>query len=297
MNRSICARLLLGFAVLSIGCEPREQATQDGSKRMPSKNSPREAKSEISWDSPKMLAIEKEWKSLDTARGPHREGDRAMDKISKIMEARANVLRKRLSAEDMCQLAAMCGTLPLNAPKESAFIYAVVAHMIDVFVDLGDRVNLVRLLSTHFVQRIGLQWYIEECLVGGKLLKDPILILGEAYTKCEVPEVRDEIAAAVRRAFAGSGIVGKDDADFVNNSMRWYEQNKDQLMVNPYYAIKSSSIDPAVAKYPLFVKKSLPHEAKSENLSWNSPRILAIKKEWRKALLTNSIRTLEVRDG
>ena len=62
------------------------------------------------------------------------------------------------------------------------------------------------------------------------------MILGDAYAKCQVPEVRTIIAGVVRRAFLGHGIRGKDDGDFVKNAMQWYQQRKDRLTVNFKYA-------------------------------------------------------------
>jgi hypothetical protein len=67
-------------------------------------------------------------------------------------------------------------------------------------------------------------------------IRDPILILGDAYSKCQVPEVRREIADAVRRGFTNLGVRGKDDAQFVKNAMQFYEQQKEQLIFNPYYS-------------------------------------------------------------
>ena len=69
----------------------------------------------------------------------------------------------------------------------------------------------------------------------GEKLKDPILVLGEAFSKCKVPEVRHDIAGAVRRGFAGHGIRGKDDAEYVANAMQWYEKEKNHLIVNEEY--------------------------------------------------------------
>ncbi|MGO8688442.1 MAG: hypothetical protein ACLQLG_02320, partial [Thermoguttaceae bacterium] len=66
---------------------------------------------------------------------------------------------------------------------------------------------------------------------GRETLKDPILILGEAYAQCRIPKVRRTIANAVRRDFSGSGVRGKDDAEFVKNARRWYEEEKEHLVV------------------------------------------------------------------
>ena len=68
--------------------------------------------------------------------------------------------------------------------------------------------------------------------MGRKTLGDPIAVLGEAYSQCQIPEVRRQIANAVCRSFTGSGIRGKDDAEFVRNAMKWYEKEKDCLTVN-----------------------------------------------------------------
>jgi len=94
----------------------------------------------------------------------------------------------------------------------------------------------VKLLSTRCQSEIGIsndiEYYLADC---GKKLKDPILVLGEAFSKCKVPEVRHDIAGAVRRGFAGHGIRGKDDAEYVANAMQWYEKEKDHLIVNVEY--------------------------------------------------------------
>jgi hypothetical protein len=57
------------------------------------------------------------------------------------------------------------------------------------------------------------------------------LVLGEAYSKCQVPEVRHDLAGVGRRAFIGQGIRGKDDAEYVTNAMQWYEEEKSHLIV------------------------------------------------------------------
>ena len=46
---------------------------------------------------------------------------------------------------------------------------------------------------------------------------------------------REALAAAVRRSFAGFGIDGNDDAEFVSNAMRWYTKEKGGLIVNREY--------------------------------------------------------------
>ena len=46
----------------------------------------------------------------------------------------------------------------------------------------------------------------------------------------QIPETRKDLAAAVRRGFAGLGITGQDDAEYVKNAMCWYEKEKDNVI-------------------------------------------------------------------
>ena len=84
----------------------------------------------------------------------------------------------------------------------------------------------------------------------------PILVLGEAYSKCNDAAVRGEIAAAVRRAFIGSGIRGDNDDAFVKSAMQWYKQNKERLEVNTAYYLNLSDLDSRYSENPLFVMKN-----------------------------------------
>ena len=67
------------------------------------------------------------------------------------------------------------------------FVNIVLHYMVTAFVDSGDREGLVTLLSTRFRDRIYSEW-IEEYLMrdgeGRNTLKYPILILGDAYSRC-----------------------------------------------------------------------------------------------------------------
>ena len=192
-----------------------------------------------SWDSPRMLKIQKEWESLlDTAnKTPGQEAvEKYGGKNEKLDDMLEGILRKHLSKQDLCHLAATCGTLPVRAKDRSEFANAVLAYMERTFIDPGDRDNLVKLLSTRCQLRIcgydDIEFYLA---LRGRRLKDPILVLGEAFSKCKVPDVRHDIAGAVRRGFVGLGIHGKDDAEFVNNAMQWYEKEKGHLTVNQMY--------------------------------------------------------------
>jgi hypothetical protein len=126
--------------------------------------------------------------------------------------------------------------------------------MLDVFVTSGDRESLVTMLSRRFPPNNGSSNTETEVFLirYGVRLGDPILILGEAYSKCQIPDVRTQIAAVVRHAFVGSGIQGADDRAFVANAMRWYQENKANLIFNVDYTSEWSGLRDYV-KHPIFV--------------------------------------------
>jgi hypothetical protein len=192
-----------------------------------------------SWDSPGMRKIQNEWESLhDTANNT--VGPEAAEKYGLKHEKLDRMLRRiiesNLSYDALRNLTATCDTLPVLAKDRSEFTNEVLAYMERTFIDSGDRENLVKLLSTRCQLEVGYQIEIEYWLACyGEKLKDPILVLGEAFSKCKVPEVRHELARAVRRGFSGHGIGGKDDAEYVANAMQWYEKEKNRLIVNGEY--------------------------------------------------------------
>ena len=192
----------------------------------------------IFWDSPKIRAIEKEYDSLGDAYAKNSgliPGDDLGDKSINVDKMFHSLLKKQLSGSELHQLAAACDTLPADV-ENAGFARGVLAFIVKSFADSADRESLVRLLSTRCPCSLDGPETIEFVLAAeAKRLKDPILILGEAYAQCRVPKTRRALAAAVRRGFAGLGIRGKDDADFVMNAMQWYEKEKDHLVVNNYY--------------------------------------------------------------
>lgn len=210
-----------------------------------------------SWDSPGMLAIQSEWESLPTTQ------DKSQYEV--LQHKRDAILKRSLSHNDLRQLATTCTTLPIHENDRSLFTRAVLDHMVEVFVALGDRDGLVTLLSIRCPSCIRGNIYLEYSLVSGRGgLRDPVLILGEAYFKCQIPEVRQQIAAAVRRGFTSSGISGDDDAVFVETAMRWYEKETTHLVVNqehhPFGSLPpEGNPDFQVPPYekfpPLFVEK------------------------------------------
>jgi hypothetical protein len=194
-----------------------------------------------SWDSPRLAKVQREWESLrDAAKKlPEKEGVRKYgSKYERLGEMLHDIVQKQLSHEEMRQLAASCGSLPIREKDRSDFVNAVLSGMAYKFVTSGDRDTLVKFLSIRCLVRAAPNCDIEYfVLVYGDKLKDPITVLGEAFSKCKTLEVRRQLADSVRRAFRGHEIRGKDDADFVTKAMQWYEQNKDHLRFNDMYGL------------------------------------------------------------
>ena len=99
------------------------------------------------------------------------------------------------------------------------FEYSLVENLFFVLLEGGDREGLVTLLSTRCPRVIYIYEDVETALAFGGdrrmypvysgKLDDPLLILGDAYAKCKFPEVRKQLAAALRRAFGSLGRVGQ----------------------------------------------------------------------------------------
>jgi hypothetical protein len=201
-----------------------------------------------SWKSPRLLRIEKEWQSLQddakkmSADERVRRYGRKNDKLYDVLD---DAIASQLSDDDMRHLVDSCGSIPARVKDRSAFTNAALAHIVRASVASGDRERLVKLLATRFPLRAGVVEPIEFHLAfRGKKLKDPIMILGEAYTKCQDPSVRHDIAGAVRRSFTDLGVRGKDDADFVKHAMVWYEKEKASLVPNIGYRDNDESYWP-----------------------------------------------------
>jgi hypothetical protein len=198
-----------------------------------------------------MLGVKKEWQTLHDS---FPEGSWSKHNYLESMTMLHGVIKRQLSHQDMIALAATCETLAVDEHHWNEFERCVIDEMFDAFATSGDRENLVALLSTRCPSHCGFM-DVEACLVriGEKKLKDPVLILGEAYSRCQVPQVRKVIANAVRRGLRGLGIRGNDDAEFVQRAMKWYEQEKEQLVFNADYLSNNNMLgDHLYWKRPLF---------------------------------------------
>ncbi|MDR3635853.1 MAG: hypothetical protein P4L84_18770 [Isosphaeraceae bacterium] len=127
-------------------------------------------------------------------------------------------------------------TDPEEPDRPGVFVPDLLAFMVKTFVQTGDRERLVDVLSKRCPSLIDWPETIEYWLAfRGWKMREPMLILGEAYARSRAPKTRRALAASIRRSFAGLGIRGKDDAEFVGNAMRWYQQEKGHLIVNETY--------------------------------------------------------------
>ena len=204
-------------------------------------------KARVAWDSPRMFPVEQTWKTGVPKVATPLPGLLDYERFKMMIEQ----LKRDFSPAELRELATSCRTMPLLEEDRRLFVRVLLQAMTWIFVTSGNRDDLVLLLSTQCPPRIGhddIEFYL---VLAGKKLKDPILVLGEAYTRCQVPEVRLEIAAAVRRGFCSYGIPGKNDAEFVGNAMQWYERNKKELVFNIRYGYNArASLD--YSTHPLF---------------------------------------------
>jgi hypothetical protein len=178
-----------------------------------------------------MLQLKQDWDAiLDAAREGRVDPGRKNENLSHLQ---CSLLEDNLSMVDMRHLAATSGTLPIHQKDPNAFETHVLRFMVRSFAGAGDRDSLVTLLSTRYPVHVRAEMSTACWLVvfSQKSLKDPVLVLGDAYSHCKVPEVQSDIAAAVRQCFEGFDIPGKDDAEYVANAMQWYEREKAHLTV------------------------------------------------------------------
>ncbi|MHB1035546.1 MAG: hypothetical protein ACYC35_15055 [Pirellulales bacterium] len=217
----------------------------------------------LSWQSARVRALEEEYDQLWKDNAAKQAAHLGPGKVLWVETYYAckRLFAQRLSYQDLRDLAASCDTLPIRFyDRQAGFSALLLEYSVEAFAAMGDRDELVTLLSTRFVSiRAGER--IEEYLAAeefsyqehdfrGNRLKDAILVLGEAYSRCKTPEVRAEIAAAVRRAFWGLEIPGKDDAEFVANAMRWYDERKEHLAFDHEYSRNESGFLSDSGKVP-----------------------------------------------
>jgi uncharacterized protein (TIGR03067 family) len=176
-----------------------------------------------------MRALEKEWRLLKSA--PEVTVCEKYGKSTWKEHMAARLIAKRLSKQDVSDLAASCKALPVDPKDWSPFVHDVSAHLIGNL----ERDDLVTMLSTRCPRGVG-ECALEFNLAAQGILEnrqtDPILVLGEAYARCQIPDVRRVLIESICRGFGGHGIRRGSDAEFVKNAMQWYQENKDHLTLN-----------------------------------------------------------------
>jgi hypothetical protein len=251
------ACLLLATAVTSSACSKKGDLTMRDPD-IPVNGTP------LSWRSPRLISVQKEWYKLRDSFGTHTM-KAEYEKNAKILD---EFLEKRLSARDLRELARSCGEVPLRDQDREPFVKSLLDHMLMAFVDSGDRDSLVTLLSIRCPNRVGWQVDIEWFLVvfpeKKRTIKDPILVLGDAYAQCKIPEIRRDIASVVRRGFSTMRIPNlnskrEEDADYVSKAMKWYLEHKDELVPNLEYT-QNEGMDRNPYSIPLFNWKSAPRK-------------------------------------
>jgi hypothetical protein len=219
----------------------------------------------VTWDCADVRAIEETWKAtgvaLEKLPPPRRVSKGGAYRLLEILLW--EIMKEHFSASELRELAVSCATMPADS---SSFHESLIRTMLCIFVGSHDREGIVTLLSVHCPWRVGFS-NLEDYLAYSKdLIKDPILVLGEAFAKAKDEWTRARLAAAVRRAFIGSGIRGKDDPEFVNNAMRWYERNKEKLTINHQYNHNYGTLDvrERYSTNPLFIFKDAEKREREE---------------------------------
>ena len=250
MNKALRRNLFLRVAVMCLAIAVLQGCGTNQGQLSPSGPA-------LSWDSPKMRQIKAEWQSLQQTydRNPEKiPGKYGKIKYGNLLRMCDRLLRKRLSDQDLRELTSSCHTLPIRDADRDFFDNEVLGFMVRAFVATGDRDSLVKLLSTRGTRSVVGGWltpveYYLASQAGRNLgfrlvkLKDPILVLGDAYAECSIPEVREELAFAAHRGFDGLGISGKDEADFIRNAMQWYTTEKDRVVANSSYVRQQWCVD------------------------------------------------------
>jgi hypothetical protein len=203
-----------------------------------------------------MVALQKryEWLVEDANKT---QGDEGVEKYGlkdeKLDDMLYHLVHDNLSPKDLRRLAATCDSLPAGYYKWTPFARDVFTEIMVSFVDAGDGDAIVETLSLRCPDCIRDWCFMERYLVEyGDKLKEPILLLGDAFRKCKDPAVRRSIATVFRRSFTGSGVSGKDDAAFVKNALSWYDKERGRLTLNPLHGRLIGYIAPHDENDPRF---------------------------------------------
>jgi hypothetical protein len=209
----------------------------------------------LSWDSARVRDLATQIEAEERAKvDPERVYARTKQAVTKAF-------RDRFSKGELHSLASSFASTPKDLRRRSTESWThsqilIYEALFDAFLETGDREGLVTLLSTRCQPFMYFYTEVELYLaLHGKRLKDPVLVLDEAYSKCRTPEVRRVIAEAVRQAFMAHAIVGRDDHESVANAMEWYRRHRDRLVDNTqaYGENTGGVLGGKYEKHPLFI--------------------------------------------
>ncbi|HUY90592.1 MAG TPA: hypothetical protein VMV10_17775 [Pirellulales bacterium] len=195
--------------------------------------------------------MEQEWRALHDAHNKTPAGPNGKDRFVQIQESIERIFSGQLTADEVRKLAAAADELPAEI-EEFGFTADALAFLVKRLTEMEERERLVELLATRCPTWVRWPTHIEYHLASqGERFEQPILILGDAYSRCKSQQTRKALIAAVRRGFRGYEIEGSDDAEYVKNAMQWYLKNGSDLEFNYLYVTNDS----AYPVHPLFVEK------------------------------------------
>ncbi len=151
------------------------RSTSPGEKREVTATAP---KQKVTWDASELRQIEKEWLGMSVSS----DATPATKSCVRAMNLKG-LLKNKLTTSDISELTASLGTVPVEYEKQTEFQAFLIDSLASILVDSGAREDLIVLFSMHFCGHIGYastEWVL---VTEGKNLKDPILVLGEAYAR------------------------------------------------------------------------------------------------------------------
>jgi hypothetical protein len=148
----------------------------------------------LAWESPRVIQVEKKYEAVQSAFvGPSTKA--GFGAREKELE---DFLRSQLTDQELADLAATCGTLPVDEGRWSDFQRHLIWEMTRSFLETGDRESLVTLFSIRPPSLHNYETVDAFLATQDQKIKHPILVLGDAYWKCQAPEARSLLARMIR---------------------------------------------------------------------------------------------------
>jgi len=234
MRRMIFTNVVVwSLAVSWLGCGKANYETRSVSEQ-------------LTWDGGRMEELEEEFRLRCQALRPSWIKGAFWEKVDVF----ACILGERLSQKEIEQLIDSCKTLPRGDYRRTDRQQRVIESIIILCCRKTDRERLVQMLAKRCPWKIGADCEIEHYLALAGPGPDPILVLADAFDRCEDPLVRKDIAEALRRGFEAAGVERRKDAEFVKACREWYAKNEGKIEVVVSYGKWRG-----YGEIPLFVTK------------------------------------------